>query len=160
MRRLLVVLAVVALGAACSWPWNSDISGPTQDTNISIVIGATPAPSATPTAPTGTLTPPAYVKVVAFGCDCPGVATCSGPEMQVGCQAHLTCTPKRQDGTDQTPAEHGPIASWVLTEGTGVVDLDIPENTFNRDATARAVGAWSVSCTVQGVTGSFAGAVK
>jgi hypothetical protein len=161
MRRFLVVLAVVTLAGSCAWPWDSTITGPAQDVNVNVQIGQqpSPAPSASPAA--GTLTPPAYVKVVAFGCQCPNAnQTCTGPELQTGCVADITCTPKRADGTDQTEAEHGPIATWVLEQGTGIVDVSPAPNPFNREVRGLALGSWTLSCTVQGIKGAMTGVVK
>lgn len=161
MRRLLVVLAAALAVAGCTWPWDSTITGPAQDVNVNVQIGqqASPAPSASPAA--GTLTPPAYVKVVAFGCSCPNSnQTCGGHEMATGCLTDITCTPKRADGTDQTEAEHGPVATWVLEQGTGIVDVEPAPNPFNREVRGLKVGSWLLSCTVQGVKGSFDGVVR
>lgn len=156
---LLVVLAAF-LAASCD-----NLLSPSQNVNVDVITNPSPAPTpppATPPPAASGLTPPASVRVGFFGGSCPngrafppnGAGT-----VPVGCTGFATATPKRADGTDQTPAEHGPAIVWSLTEGSAVVTVVSTNEAFNKDVNGLSPGSFTLCATVQGVTGCLAGAV-
>lgn len=170
-------LAVLALSAACNVNLNRNSTGPDP------VPTATPAPTPSPTpSPATGLVKPTSVRVGFFGGSCPAGSGKVFPnngaaQVPVGCTGFATATPKRADGTDQTPAEHGTGITWELDGGSQNVDVTAyrvirsqsersllwgeasVQESFNRDVRGVQPGAFSLCATVQGVRGCLNGTV-
>jgi hypothetical protein len=168
---VLFLVAGVLVSTACGehrWPWEvPPPTGPTTSNNTTVIVnnGTTPNASATPgLAPGSTIgfVQPASVRVGIYGQACPSEVRSQIPDnaqnaIVVGCTADFTATPKRADGSMQTPAEHGPDVTWSV-QGASCRDMNAAPNDpnperFNRAITGAARGTCTVCATVQGVTG-------
>lgn len=118
----------------------------------------TPAPTATPTAtPTEAPNPISYVRVAFFGISCPGggdVPDNLRRELPLGCRGSVTATPKKEDGRDVSPDDHGPDIQWELVHGERLVEVrSNPDFPFNRTVIGRRPGPFMLCATVRGVMG-------
>lgn len=190
LLSLLLALAFLALSLnACDrWPWEQpDPTAPsviveaTQTVTIGTGVAPSPAPSASPSVGGG-LVKPNSVRVGFFGGSCPSGSGRVFPnngaaQVPLTCTGFATATPKRADGTDQSPAEHGSGITWELEGGQPYVDVTAyrviraksdhvtmwgkasVQEAFNRDVRGVAPGAFSLCATVQGVKGCLNGTV-
>jgi hypothetical protein len=134
---------------------------------------STPTPAPTPTPePTPEPTPPpeegpgkiAKVRVAFFGIACHNgkQAPNNGARLlPVGCTGFVTATPKKADGTDVPPEQHGDGIVWELLSGDGMVEVvpSVFESDFNRDVKGRRPGSFSLCATVRTVMGCLDGNV-
>lgn len=155
-----LVLALVGCG------YLDKVLSPTQDSTQTVIINPAPVASATPTPAPGSsgLVAPAYVRVSFFGGSCPSGSGKTFPsnglgQVPVSCTGFATATPKNADGTDQTPAQHGPNIAWAVESGASLIDVQSVAETFNRDVKGLAPGSFSLCATVQGVKGCLDGQV-
>jgi len=163
-------------------PAKSPAAGPIPVVKIPVPV-PTPAPGATPTpAPTATPTPapaaspaPAAtpapnagsidsIRVGFFGFKCTDgqiVPHNGWGQLPKGCTGYLTATPKKKDGSDVPPKDHGPDIAWSLRAGQGIVDVLPPTfpNDFNKDLLGLKQGEFSLCATVKGVEGCLNGTV-
>ncbi len=149
-----LVVLVLLISPACQPPTGpAPVTVINQNKNINN-IGGQPSPSPSPgTIGSGTIH---TVKLVQFGETCPPGSGLSisgqSRSVRVGCTANLTCTPKRRDGTDASPEEHGPAPdSFGVTSGTVYVEVRGQDEAFNLDAKGVAAGQATFSCVVKGV---------
>src|SRR5207244_2000076 len=70
-------------------------------------------------------------------------------------------TPKKKDGSDVPPKDHGPDIAWSLRAGQGIVDVLPPTfpNDFNKDLLGLRQGEFSLCATVKGAQGCLNGTV-
>lgn len=158
-RNAVLTVAFLAL-AGCQIVSNRLASPNNPDPVPTPTPSATPTPSPNPTPSAAGLVRPTSVRVAPFGITCPaGVPAPSNGAgvLPVGCEADVTATPKRADGTDLTDAEHGPAIDWRLVAvDASVVDVAVfPGVAFNRSVTGRKVGRFRLCATVQGVEGCW-----
>jgi hypothetical protein len=150
-------LAALIAAAALSYACTSVINTATGGTGGSVLgPGGVDGPGASPSPAAGALPAGAFVRVGFFGISCPsGTSTPANGlrELPLPCRGFLTATPKYPDGTDIPAAVHGPACAWEVTIGASVVELQTTGEAFNRDATCRSTGPWSLKATVLNVSG-------
>lgn len=156
MRRL-ILLAVLVL-PACQYVSNRLASPNAPDPVPTPTPSATPTPSPTPVA--SGLVKPASVRVSPFGITCPADVpspTNGAGVLPVNCEADVTATPKKADGTDLTDTEHGAAIDWrLLAADSAVVDVStFPGVAFNRKVRGLRPGRFRLCATVQGVEGCW-----
>jgi hypothetical protein len=169
-RSLVAPVGLVALLALSSCDWNPlkpDPAPVPPSTTVNVTnqttvnVGTTPNASPTTAAPgAGGLVLPASVRVGVYGQSCPREVASRIPDnaenaIVVGCTADFTATPKRADGSMQTPAEHGTEVAWSIS-GAACRDTNAESpnsERFNRAIVGAARGTCVVCATVQGVTG-------
>jgi hypothetical protein len=168
MRKNLALAFIAALvlvvGTACF-----DLPGSGGDTTIVNTATnnngptAVPTPGASPSPSAGSCPGAAIIasiRVNPFGYECaagiPEPNNNSGL-LPVGCEARLTATPKRADGTDVPADLHGTEIVWGSPIGTQYIQTrPDSENTFNRYVRAvTGPGQISVPATVCGKTGAW-----
>jgi hypothetical protein len=109
---------------------------------------ATPAPQATPAVDPGIID---SVRVGFFGFKCTDgqiVPHNGWGQLPKGCTGYLTATPKKKDGSDVPPKDHGPDIAWNLRAGQGIVDVLPPTfpNDFNKDLLGLRQGEFRALC--------------
>jgi hypothetical protein len=172
MPRLLSLSAAAALAAlaACSSSSTSPAATPVAGANAPVASPAASAPAADPVpSPTPEPTPDpgpgliAYVRVAFYGVQCPHGRTPpknGAKQLPVGCTGYVTATPKKADGSDVKPKDHGPDITWRLDQGEGLVKvIDDPEQPFNKQLVGKVVGGFTLCAIVRGVEGCLDGNV-
>jgi hypothetical protein len=157
-RKPLLVLAVLTSWACVQDP---EVERPSLSIAGASTAAptATPSPSPSPTAaptPTPAPNPISYVRVAFYGVRCPGGGAPDNLErkLPLGCRGSVTATPKKEDGTDVRPEDHGPDVQWELMHGERIVDVKaVPGQDFNRELVPQRPGPFLLCATVRGVMG-------
>lgn len=78
-----------------------------------------------------------------------------------GCRGYVTATPKKANGDDVPPENHGPNIEWFVLYGDDIIDVRPPTfaSNFNKDIVGLRPGAFALCATVREVTGCLIGTV-
>jgi len=80
--------------------------------------------------------------------------------LPTGCVGYVTATPKKADGSDVKPKDHGPNIYWMLRAGEDMVKvIDDPDQPFNKQLLGVAPGGFALCAVVRGVEGCLYGNV-
>jgi hypothetical protein len=126
-----------------------------------------PAPSPRPSPTPTTNLPPSLVdsiRVGFFGINCGhGNPVPRNGEriLPRGCRGYVTATPKKANGDDVPPENHGPDIEWFVLSGDDIIDVQAPTfpSNFNKDIVGVRPGAFGLCATVREVTGCLMGTV-
>jgi hypothetical protein len=98
-----------------------------------------------------------YIRISFFGFNCnPGVTAPDKADKKIpmGCDGHLTATPKDPDGRDVPIQIHGGDVNWSFKRGEEFVSLrQWPEQPFNQTLHPVAPGFFKLCANVQAVWG-------
>lgn len=165
MRKLSAALLLCG-----AYLWSGCQPSPTQPnvivTQTQTVTGGTGSGPTGPSGPNqgGSLPPNSRAAIFMYGTlRCPSGVTPTqngSRQIKLGCTTSWTCTPKDSQGNDLPAAVHGSAPAFFgVSAGADNVTVSHPAEPFNLEIYGKALGPFTVTCTVKDVTGTVDGAV-